>query len=367
MNQRTMLLQSHFWLLMMAWLWGAMLLGEASGRSAPTRGPQGYGIFQHMHYTHQQNQPTVNIDHPLLAGVEVGFKWATLEPQEGQYNWEPIERILKPWGMAGKKVVIMLKTVQKRGEDPDAWSATPEWVFKAGAKRIVDEGTNYPIYWDKIYLAKLDNFLRAFAKKYDGHPDIEFIEAGLGAFGTTKLVGPKRLMDEYTAHGYTPQVWTNTVIKILDLHRAAFQRTPIAVALSAFQREGDGSDEWVEKIARYAASKGIILYHHGLRANERFTDKPFAGLFSELGKQTKTALGLDGPSVPKNKPKRRDFGAIDDIVRYAIGGTADVPRTHISYMTFYVDDVTASNPHSPRARSEYVDAFKRLHNQLRRD
>ncbi|MCS6860104.1 MAG: beta-galactosidase [Abditibacteriales bacterium] len=346
---------------------GATSLWAANGRSASTRGPQGYGIFQHMHYTHQQKQPTVNIDHPLLAGVEVGFKWATLEPQEGQYNWQPIERILKPWSAAGKKVILMLKTVQKRGEDPDAQSATPRWVFNAGAKRIVDEGTNYPIYWDNIYLAKLGNFLRALAQRYDGHPDIEFIEAGLGAFGTTKLVGPKRLLDAYAAHGYTPQVWTETVIKILDLHRAAFSRTPIAVALSPFQREGDGSNAWVEKIARYAASKGIIVYHHGLMANERFVNKPYAKLFHELSRHTKTALGLDGPSVPKNKPKRRNFGAIGDIVRYAVGGTPEVPRTHISYMTFYVDDVTASNPNSPRARPDYVDAFKWLHGQLRRD
>jgi hypothetical protein len=68
--------------------------------------------------------------------------------------------------------------------------ATPKWVQDAGAK-----GTDFefgkgpkpggplwdPDYLDPVFLAKLDRFLAAMALRYDGNPNVAFID--VGSFG----------------------------------------------------------------------------------------------------------------------------------------------------------------------------------------
>ena len=68
--------------------------------------------------------------------------------------------------------------------------ATPEWVQAAGAKgynftvgKGVDENGPFwePDYNDPVFLEKLDHFLGAMARRYDGNPNVAFID--VGSFG----------------------------------------------------------------------------------------------------------------------------------------------------------------------------------------
>ena len=165
-------------------------------------GPIGWGIFQNMHRniieTHGMDY---NIDSPYLFGAETEFQWGELEPIEGQYHWEIIDQFIKPWAAAGKKVTLQIATCQKQ-----VMYCTPRWVYDAGAKKIASQAPDirhgvaqakaennpskirtksfpesyYPIYWDPVYLEKYSNFIRAFGKRYNGHPAIETILIGLG-------------------------------------------------------------------------------------------------------------------------------------------------------------------------------------------
>ena len=42
-------------------------------------------------------------DFPLMDHAYLRLAWGYLEPQEGQYNWEIIDKIIDPWVAAGKK------------------------------------------------------------------------------------------------------------------------------------------------------------------------------------------------------------------------------------------------------------------------
>lgn len=65
--------------------------------------------------------------------------------------------------------------------------ATPQWVERAGArghrftpgKGETADGTHWePDYDDPVFLACLDEFLAAAAARYDGSPDVDFIDIG---------------------------------------------------------------------------------------------------------------------------------------------------------------------------------------------
>ncbi|MCZ7597178.1 MAG: hypothetical protein M5U09_04640 [Gammaproteobacteria bacterium] len=103
--------------------------------------------------------------------------------------------------------------------------ATPKWVEEAGAKghhyvpgKGIDPGggTHWePDYDDPIFLEKLDHFLAAAGARYDGRPEVAFIDVGtFGVWGEGHTFHTTKL-------GYTAE----TVIRHIDLHRKHFPRT----------------------------------------------------------------------------------------------------------------------------------------------
>src|SRR6266498_1420795 len=111
---------------------------------------------------------------PLVYGLSWRFRWKTIEPQEGQYNWQPLDKALEITGNAGKKVILRMV----------AGIHTPDWVYQAGAKPFdfsnkdlaraehYAESLRLPIPWDESYLAKWEAFIQAFGKRYNGNPHI---------------------------------------------------------------------------------------------------------------------------------------------------------------------------------------------------
>lgn len=358
-------------------------------------GPFGYGIFEKIRYKHMVNAPTINIENPYLAGAELLFTWASVEPQEGRYDWKKIDKFVETWTQAGKKIILGARTVQKRGMNPTAPSATPRWVFDSGAKKITTraftrgrkdrgdsksrrgrsgelkerdirlekgegQGVNWPIYWDPVFLDRYEGFIRAFASQYDGHPGIEFVEIGLGQFGSTKIAGPSPVFQLYKGEGYTEDRWVATIKKIIDLHDEAFVKTPLAVVMSPFHKYNvESGGERLKEIAVYAADRGIYLYNHALTGNNKFVDlNPFPAIFKSVHRKTKTAFGPDNPLSGTRKRKSQKYGNIGDAVENAFGGIRGIPETYISYLLFYVDDLLASDPKNPEYRMEYEKAMQ---------
>ena len=121
-------------------------------------------------------------DFPGLSTVYLRLPWAFIEPEEGKYNWAILDTPAQRWIAKGKRVALRLTCSEN-------WMkyATPEWVKNAGAKgtfyefnkgRVDQSNTWDPFFDDPIFLRKLDVFLAALAKRYDGNPNIEFIDVG---------------------------------------------------------------------------------------------------------------------------------------------------------------------------------------------
>lgn len=144
------------------------------------------------------------------------FEWSEIEPNEGRFNWESIDRLITSWADLGKQCAF---GVMCTNTGVDRY-VTPRWVFEAGApvriwqRKPYDENNPAPdflvwngpqgkekIYgeqtWDvmtrpieikpgycvevadyhhPVFLKKLRNFLVAMAKRYDGNPNIAYID-----------------------------------------------------------------------------------------------------------------------------------------------------------------------------------------------
>jgi hypothetical protein len=119
---------------------------------------------------------------PGLSTVYMRIPWSVVEPEEGRFNWAILDTPAQRWIAKGKRIALRLTCSEQ-------WMkyATPEWVKNAGAKgtfyqfrrgRVADGNSWDPFFDDPIFLDKLDKFLAAVAERYDGNPNVEFIDIG---------------------------------------------------------------------------------------------------------------------------------------------------------------------------------------------
>ena len=169
---------------------------------------------------------------PGLNHLYLRIDWSDVEPEEGKFTWEKVDEILDTWGKKGYHFSIRLCAFETNR--PMISYATPEWVFKAGArgeKRVFqirsfflqmgigEEGKEYfamePDYGDPIFLEKLAHLMEAYGKKYNGHPLIDFVDVGtFGPWG-----------EGHSQRQYSPQVLKTHV----DLHLRAFPDTFVLI------------------------------------------------------------------------------------------------------------------------------------------
>lgn len=184
-------------------------------------------------------------DFPGLAVVYLRLPWSHIEAEEGKFDWSIVDAPAQRWIDKGKQVAFRFTCCESFMR-----YATPQWVEQAGAKgknftvgKGVDEKGPFwePDYGDPVLLEKLDHFLAAAAKRYDGNPNVAFIDVGsFGVWGEGHTGASTRLT-------YGPAV----VKKHIDLYAKHFRKTLLA-ANDDFASQGEG-------IIEHARSLGMTL------------------------------------------------------------------------------------------------------------
>ena len=190
---------------------------------------------------------------PGASVVYFRLPWCYLEPEEGTYRWDLIDSFAQPWVAQGKRIALRVTACENRFR-----YATPEWVQKAGAKGLdyrfstigkpSDETLWEPDYLDPVFLEKLDRFLAAMAKRYNGNPSVAFIDIGtFGMWGEGHTGGTSKLSQEETDKRVKIQV---------DLYTKHFPGTQLCISddVAGSSRAGDHFPS-----TDYALSKGVTL------------------------------------------------------------------------------------------------------------
>ena len=131
---------------------------------------------------------------PGCSTVYLRVLWNDIEPEEGEYRWDLFDSAAQNWIAKGKKIALRIICCNQTE------TATPQFVRDAGAKGFWFEYKTdttaggklpprwEPIYDDPVFLAKLENFIKAFAKRYDGDPNVAFVDVGsFGIYGEGHL------------------------------------------------------------------------------------------------------------------------------------------------------------------------------------
>jgi len=334
---------------------------EAAERLRPDI--QGCGVYQTTGYGDEYSALT----NPHLDGHKLMKWWSQLEPEEGKYDWSVIEGPMSRWLAAGKRVMLSPVTAHSGPVKGLPTQATPDWVFKAGAKWVPmpcagNNSVRIPVYWDPIYLEKYRNFILALGKRFDDRRGIEIVFCGTGVFGetiiSTELWGKKehRLWSEA---GISPENWIKAVNAIVDAYVEAFPKTLVGLQVS-----NPGQASYAEKCtpsyARHAAEKGVLLQYCGITAEPFKWSGPYfvesitrwAGVTS-IGFE---AYSPSGGAAPANS-KFTFEGDLKDLVDAAI-------KHKVNYLSVWYQDAVKATPgsktHDPRWQEEIQRAAASL-------
>jgi len=158
---------------------------------------------------------------PGCSTVYLRLPWAFVEPEEGKFNWAVLDTPAQRWIARGKRVAFRITC-------SESWLrfATPQWVKDAGASGVFYEfgkGPNPngalwdPDFGDPIFLQKLDKFLAAMAARYDGNPNVAFVDIGsYGLWGEGHTLMSSRVAEEDAER---------IVRQHIDLHLKHFKKT----------------------------------------------------------------------------------------------------------------------------------------------
>ena len=235
-----------------------------------------------------------------LAGTNLMYYWAQLEPQKGQYNWNLIDQDMQPWIDNGKNVILRVSTSGWTSWDKNANSGqgTPQWVYDSGVGHVTEtDGSVLPEYWNPTFLQDLSDFVKAFASHYDGNSHVSAIQIGVGEGGETKVdtrkspqSNPSQVLHLWQAIGYSDQIWWDTIQKIINIYIMSFHNTPLLVMPdNSFIGKTPGYSE--KMVIDYAVSHNLWLQDNGLTANhtlkyDGWRKVPFVE--EQLGKTTQT-------------------------------------------------------------------------------
>lgn len=220
------------------------------------------GWYHHMldngvgKYLIQDKNDLINF--PGMDHLYLRLAWAFLEPEEGKFDWSYLDDIVEKYVPMGYKISFRI-TCKETGPVPTSIPyeidgigyATPYWVKEAGAKGIDRPEFGPPIWtpdWDDpVFLEKLENFYKVFAKKYDDQSWVRYIDIGsIGEWGEGHTYRSTRIpptVEEVKTH--------------MDLYLKYFKNTPI-IATDALIRVGDAADGSNE-LLQYAIDNGIGL------------------------------------------------------------------------------------------------------------
>lgn len=191
-------------------------------------------------------------DWPGLSAVYLRVPWSFLEPKEGEFNWSLFDTPAQRWRAKGKQIAIRVTC-------SESWlrHATPQWVQAAGAKGIEFEfgkgprvgGPLWdPDYLDPVFLEKLERFLAAMARRYDGNPNVAFIDIGSFGMWGEGHTGFSSKLDE---------AQTLTVVKRhVDLHRRYFTKSLLCISDDVAGHDRTGGKY---PAMDYALSKGVSM------------------------------------------------------------------------------------------------------------
>lgn len=157
-------------------------------------------------------------EHPTPTVSYYRWNWAELEPFQGKYNFDLVDKAIAEAKAKGFVLAFRIK--------PHGGDSTPSWLIDMGVDSIAVQDGSFPDHNHSLFLQYHQQLIKAFGERYDGSPDIDHIDIGsVGCWGewNTACCGNQ----ETTCESYYPTEANGKTI--IDWYFEAFPNTPLVM------------------------------------------------------------------------------------------------------------------------------------------
>lgn len=313
------------------------------------------GLFYYAKRDYEYD--TLPINNPSINAAFFTFLWSEIEPIEGQYVWEIIDKYIEPWIKSKKKYAlrIMWSTSGYWRASELFKTPTPQWVWDKGAIYAyhLDSETEIPMIWDPVYKEYAMKFLTALAEKYDGDSSLLFIDVTPAAetnpyrFGTINAQDPNFMNSFITKEAsngktYMDIDWLDVIEDWIVDTKTKFSKTKLLVTLN----QGGFSFESTRffDIGDFCVKNGFYVGQNGLNGDSYLIDSNRKIAFLEWSKKTKLCFEMSANTSASAT------GTLLEVMEAA-------KRIHCWYLNVYPTDVLKGTLGSTDFDRSYEEAL----------
>ena len=194
--------------------------------------------------------PPSNDEYPRQT-VYFRWSWSDLEPEEGQYAFDFVDRIISQAKEKGETLAFRIMTDYKVG--------SPAWLLNKGVGSVAVGRGIFPDYNNPTFLQYHEKLIKAFGERYAGSPDIDHVDIGsVGCWGEWNMACCQGV--EAQCKQYYPV--EDNAIKITEWYLKYFAGTPLVMLKGGPSntpcREAPVGEETVSEIMGISVPHGTI-------------------------------------------------------------------------------------------------------------
>lgn len=164
------------------------------------------------------DHPPTTDQYPRPTVAYFRWSWSDLEPEEGQYAFDFVDRIISQAKAKGETLAFRILTEYKAG--------SPAWLLHKGVGNVKVGGGVFPDYNNPTFLMYHERLIKAFGERYAGSPDIDHVDIGsVGCWGEWNMACCQGV--EAQCKQYFPV--EDNQIKITDWYLKYFAGTPLVM------------------------------------------------------------------------------------------------------------------------------------------
>jgi hypothetical protein len=204
-----------------------------------------------------------------IKGISIRLTWSALEKEQGKYDWDELDAILKQCDFSGKSLIIRVLS----------GAYCPEWLYKLGCQSFpfsmsetfyggsTEVNCKMPLPWDETYLRCWESFVRALGDRYRDNPNVWAVQMAGGGWQGEMIMpcNGKEVINRWIEqYGYTEEKIVAAWKEIIDIYRTAFPE-PMRLGLSITCPIGRRKHVYaMHEVVSYAGSKGCMAQFNGL-------------------------------------------------------------------------------------------------------
>ncbi len=248
---------------------------------------------------------------PNIGAIDVTMDWSKVEPQQGVFNWTPLDNELNAWGSVGKKLVIIIRYIGETSGDKGNGTGCPTTGLLPSweAARVPtfcdsDKSQTIPDYFDKTFNADLKTYVTAIANHITASQyknNIIFVRLGLGeggegfplagCTGTCNQTDYQTDITQLQSWGWTQQSWIAWQENMLDFEKSTFLFTTVVYGISnpftpltnSLNINPATGNYTTYDVAVYAAANNMGVGQQGMRGTYP-SDSPMVQIVNYLSK-----------------------------------------------------------------------------------